>query len=212
MVLSKHALAALVACALSFGATTALAANTYDFTTLATTLPPGAEVTPQTIASSTGVMATFSSPSDPGAFTFGSNADLYTLLGPYVLSSAGVPAELDISFSTAQTDLTFNFALGDFFGSGGGDVLSVMPSSGGSFLAPTAIPGTDLFPQGTFSMSGLPAFTSVAINVSGPYSLAVADVSSISAVPEPASLPMLAAGLAVVFFVIRRRADPGLKS
>ena len=84
-------------------------------------------VTPATIG-----LATFSSPSDPGAFAFGPNAGLFSDLGPFVLSSQGNVAELDITFAVPQDSLSFDYALGDFFASqtSGPDTITVTPNSG----------------------------------------------------------------------------------
>jgi hypothetical protein len=99
-----HIFTAVAACALALAAT-ASNATTYDFSSV----PQGTTATPTTING-----ATFSSSSDPGAFTFGPNGGLFSSLGPNVLSSAGVPATLNIAFSTAQTGLSFDAAMGDF--------------------------------------------------------------------------------------------------
>lgn len=190
MVRRTHAAAA--ACALLLAASSAGAEETsYDFSTEANNMV----ATPATIGP-----ATFSSPSDPGAYVFGPNAGLFTDLGPYVLSSAGSAASLDITFLAEQSDLSFDFALGDFFGLGGSDTLTITTNTGATATATAGLVGSDLYPEGSFSSLGdLGDFTSVAI--SSAYPIVIADLTS---VPEPASILLVGAGLLGLGAVRRR--------
>ena len=137
MVRPFHASALIAGAILSFGALPAVAGVTsYDFT------GASGSSTPVTIG-----LATFSSPSDPGAFTFGPNAGLYTDLGSVVLSSAGTVAELDITFSVPQEAIMFDFALGDFLAGGGNDILNAAFDGGTPQQVTAALVGTDFYPK-----------------------------------------------------------------
>jgi hypothetical protein len=181
-------------------AATASNATTYDFSSV----PQSTTVTPTTING-----ATFSSPTDPGAFTFGPNGGLFSTLGPNVLSSAGVPATLNIGFSTAQTGISFDFATGDFFASNGSDSLTLTTNTGFRETVSAAIPSSsgDLYPQGLFNLAGAAAFTSVSISAAdaaGAESLVIADMAS-TPVPLPAAAWLLVSGLGGAAGFARRR-------
>lgn len=190
MVRRVHAIAAIAACAISLGALPALA-GAYDFSADAT----AGVVTPATIG-----LATFSSPSDPGAYTFGPNGGLFSALGPFVLSSGGTTAVLDIAFAEDQHAVTFDFALGDFLASGGGDVLTVTTNTGVVLPVTATLVGSDFFPEASVSLSGVSPFSSIAI--SSPYAIVIADLTS---VPEPASMTLLGGGLLALMATRRRR-------
>jgi hypothetical protein len=183
------ALSALAASTLLLGTAAQATTVTYDFDSVS------GSATPTTLQG-----ATFSSPSDPGAFTFGPNGGLYSTLGATVLSSAGVAATLDISFSQAQTGISFDAANGDGFAMNGNDTLTFTTNTGFTETINLAIPSGsgDFYPQGFFSLAAGAPFTSVAISTSdslGPESLAVADMTS-TPVPLPAALLLFTSGLA----------------
>lgn len=175
--------AAIAACVLSLGAMPARSSVvTYDFSGDA----QAGVVTPATIG-----LATFSSPSDPGAYAFGPNGDLFADLGPNVLSSAGIPAELDIRFSVPQFAISFDFALGDFFASGGSDILTLTPNAASSQTFTAVLGGFDFFPEGAVTFASAEGFNSIAITSA--YPIVIADLTT---VPEPASIALFGIGLA----------------
>ena len=185
---------ATVAVALTIGTavTPAFAAVTsYDFSTVS------GSSTPLTLDG-----ATFSSPSDPGAYTVGPNGGLFSTLGSTVLSSAGVASALDISFAAPVTAIAFNFGLDDL--GGVGDTLSFTPGGGAALIASAATPLGDLFPQGSVSYSGA-SFDTAVITSSVP--LVIADLTTTAAttsVPEPATFGLLATGLLGLTWLRRR--------
>jgi hypothetical protein len=168
MVRHVRAATAAAALALCFGASSALAQTSYDFSAAAAA---GAS-TRYTING-----ATFSSPGDPGAFTFGANGGLFSDLGPAVLSSAGNVETLDISFLPGETSVDFDFALGDLFGLGGSDVLTVTTNTGDVDNVMASIPGTDFFPQGNLDFTPGDQFSSIAITSA--YPIVIADLSTV---------------------------------
>lgn len=193
-------LTAVAAFALSLGSASAFAgnANMYDFSTV------NGAVTPTTIG-----LATFSSSSDPGAFTFGPNAGLYANLGAYTLSEAGFGgAILDISFAAPQTAVQFNFALGDMFASLGNETLTLTTNTGTIVTATAAIPtgSGDFYPEGVLSLSGINSFSSVAISSSTAYPITIADLTSVTAVPEPSEYMLMLMGIGLTgVFAARRK-------
>lgn len=219
--MSHKLLAIGAACALSLAASGANAGSTYDFGTVAGQSTGGS--VPLTVGD-----ATFSSPSDVangGEYTAGPNAGLYSTLGSAVLSSAGNAAfgnstELDIAFSTAQTNLNFNYAIGDLLQLNGGDSLTVTTNGGYSQTFTNAsIPAGDSYPQGLFSLLNTASFTSVTITATentgaatpggaGAAPLVPADlaISNLSTVPLPPSLVLFVGGLAGLGFAARRKA------
>ncbi len=194
--------AAVALAALAATPSARAAAVAYDFSTVpgaststATSLG-GAAVTPFTLNG-----AAFSSPSDPGAYTVGAGNDLSATLPSAVLSSGGNVAALDIVFSAPQTAISFGFALDNLLVAG--DTLTLTPNVGGPTTVASALAGSDLFASGSLSYSGA-AFTSVAITSADPLEIGKLMTNS-TAVPEPASLAMLAAGL-LSLVSLRRRA------
>ena len=223
-------LAVIAASFIAFASTQASADPVYyDFSSV----PQGTTVTPYTLQG-----ATFSSPSDGnslivnssnptgGVYLFGENNGLYSSFGAStsILTSAGngafvslgLSTELDISFSQAQTGLSFQFGIGDFLQSNGGDTLTVTTNSGyTSTVTSASIPAgsNDFFPQGLFNLASAAPFTSVKIvatDDSGPggtpadEDLAIANLAS-TPVPLPPSAGLLLSALGGLGVIARKR-------
>ena len=191
MVRRLHALAAVAECAISFGASSALAGVTiHDFASAS------GESTPASIG-----IASFSS---PATYTFGPNGMVFADLGSTVLGdTTTVTAEpLIISFATPQNLVSFDFGLIDFLDGNGDDVLDVALDNGTPVQFGTAIPGTDFFPQGTVSLSSNTPFTSVEITADNPLNtIVIADLVSTQELASMAEMGAVRAGL----LAVRRR-------
>jgi hypothetical protein len=226
----RGGVAVIAASCIAFASSQACADTVYyDFSSV----PQGTTVTPYTLQG-----ASFGSPGDGnslvvnssnptgGVYVFGGNNGLYSSFGASVsiLTTAGNAAfvplglstELDISFAQTQTGLGFQFGIGDFLQSNGGDTLTVTTNGGYSGTVTDAtIPAgsNDLFPQGLFNLAGANPFTTVKIvatDNSGPggapadEDLAIANLSS-TPVPLPASAWLLLGALGGVGVMARPR-------
>jgi hypothetical protein len=122
-----------------------------------------------------------------------------------VTSPYYAPAVLNISFSQAQSAISFDFATSDFFNGDGGDYLTLTTNTGATGTFTAALNGNDFYDEGSVDFSSTP-FTSVTIRAYdsvGDQDLVLGDL--VTAVPEPSSwaLGLLAIGTALY---LRRRA------
>ena len=191
---SFHAVVA--ACALTLAAPSAFAGVTsYDFASVS------GQSTPATIG-----IASFTSPSDPGTFTFGSNGGVFSTLSDTTLADLSTSAhELDIHFSAPQDAISFAFGLVDLLSLNGNDNLYVALDNGTPVSFSSAIPDTDLFPQGFVNLTSATSFTSIEITSANP--LNTFSIGNLTTVPEPASMAVLGAGFTALVGVRRRRHD-----
>ncbi len=233
MVRSNPAIGALLAAALALGTAPVLAqTTTYDFTPVAGTgNGDGQILTPVSGGSSNaivvngsvaGTSATFSA-TGPNTLQFGPNTGLFTTFSGYTSAPNATAANaspilaeltgsnltggdaLNISFSSAVQTVTFDFALGDFFAANGNDVINVTTNTGQTFTATATLQNGDFNPEGSFTLSGVGAFSAISLTAANPANtLVLADLSS-SPTPEPSSLAMMGAGLALAAFVAGRR-------
>jgi hypothetical protein len=233
MVRRNHAIAVLLSGVLSLAGASALAqTSSYDLTPVAGTgNGDGQILTPVAGGSSNAVVvsgsvagtsATFTA-TGPNTLQFGPNTGSYTTFSGYTsapnptaANASPVLAELtganltggdtlNVSFASAVQTVSFDFALGDFFAANGNDVLDITTNTGKSFTATATLQNGDFNPEGTITLSGVGAFSSISLTAANPANtLVLADLSS-SPTPEPSSLAMMAAGLALALVVARRR-------
>jgi hypothetical protein len=158
------------------------------------------EIAANTSTPFTSGIFTFSSPSDPGAYSVGPTNGLYaTLTGNALLPTSANPSALDISFSLPVKALTLDFALTDFLGTGGGDVLDWSTSAGGSGNVSASVISGFFFPEGELAYSGPPI---TELTLTSQYTLAIGNIVA-NAIPEPATLTLF--GLGSLFAAALRR-------
>jgi hypothetical protein len=210
----KNLIATAVAGALAIGASSAFAGTvSYDFTS----------VIGQYTGQSTPLVvngATFSSPSDaasnalglgqPGTYYASANNLYSSALGSSILSTAGygslVPdSTLTINFNGASQDgIAFAFALGT---SSGGEQLVVTTNAGTTTTLTSFTTDAAGYPEGLFSLTSVPNFTSVTITATdslGAQDLAIGSLTT-TPVPLPGTLPLLLSGIAGAGLFARRR-------
>ncbi len=198
----------ILALALALSATTpALFGQTtsYDFGSLY--VAPSDTTTPTTTPFTLDG-ATFTSPSDPGAFTVGING--FSSLVPddtYILSDAGTPATLTIDFTTPQSAVSFFYQSGDFLEFNTDDTLTVTTNTGETVNDTSAqLVGTDFFPSGEFNHTFSAPFSSLTISDSD--SSGAEDIAELgeltTSVPEPSTWAMVFLAGGVLLYLRRR--------
>lgn len=152
--------------------------------------------------SSGGLMANFSSPSDPAAFIVINDSGALTYTDNVIVTN--LPnvsnAELDITFSQPVTSFSAVFATD---GPGPLDLTALIGGLGGTTVGSTSqagtIPAGYPFPEGTITFSG-PSFDSLMITDPTDPAFAIGDFSVTAnittPVPEPSSLALAALALA----------------
>jgi hypothetical protein len=217
-----HLFTVAAAVALSIAAAPTFAATvSYDFSTVNGQSFGAGATGSVTVGNATFTQANASTASY--AFSFGPNAGVFSNIdngGGYVLSSAGgagaapttnAPASVTISFASAVYGINFNYGNSDFFGVDGGDTLTATISGATVATgAPTLNPNGDYYPEAAFSYLNPNGFTSITLtstDAAGAQDLVLGDLTAqTTPVPLPASIWLLAGGLAALGFKPRRRA------
>lgn len=165
-------------------------------------------------ATAGGLTAMFSGPAavDPGAFEVSYNSSSGPFRAPYrtlttsfltvgtAFGATGSP--LRIAFSSPLTTISLVFALDDPANAAS---LSLVTNTGGTATARGALAAGFRYPEGTMSFTGS-AFTSITLS-SGAPDFQVDDLAATlapAAVPEPATLAVLSAGLGALCLKRRR--------
>ena len=215
--------AAVAACALSLGTTSALAADpTFNFSNAPSSIIDTTPIDDGTtnavtvgLTGGSGVTATFTDPNNSGNFYFSQyEAGFFTAWNqPIVLSETGSSGDtLDVSFSQAINAIQFNFSLGNLKA---GDYLNVALYNGSTLVetvndaTTTVYSGTNQFSTGIFDYNGA-AITNLVITGSvSPTTgdaLASINLAPVSVpVPEPATWALMGVGLSAVTRLARRR-------
>jgi PEP-CTERM motif-containing protein len=161
-----------------------------------------------------GFQATFTAAPEAGAFTIQDSGQPNPLItGQYLTNTILVNANntLTVTLNTPITSVSVNFGIQILFTSPGQLVLT--SPVGGTSQASALIPGAGLNQGGVLTFSTTIPFTSFTLaafnNFGQPTRFAIDDLvmetASAGAVPEPATIFLLSAGLVGAVFKVRRR-------
>jgi hypothetical protein len=200
--------------AVAFGTAQAQTTASFNFNSLDPDVTGNITGTPFKLTSG-GVTATFSSPSDPGAFSVLSPAGFLSFTDDVLISDpSNGPATLEVDFSQPLSSFTGDFAT---FGDGALTVTA-LSGPGGALVGSNSATGTlsvtdpvDFpFPEGTVTFNG-GTFSSIILSDSTDPAFALGDFSVTTApthVPEPSTLTLMGLGLAAAAIFGRRRTRP----
>lgn len=166
--------------------------GTFDFDNDA----PFSTTTPFTDTSN-GISATFTSPSDPGAFAV-LPSSFQALSGNALTGTAPGVTELDIAFNQSLVAATFTFATSDFITPGPLDLEALYNGTPvGSTSATGIVPAGFIFPEGEIAFEGA-AFNQLVVTTPDSPTFAI-DNLNVAEAPEPSSASMIVIGLLVAF-------------
>jgi hypothetical protein len=179
------------------GGAATLHAQTFDFEAAALNTP-----TPFS-QSNGGVTATFTSPDGANLFSV-TTTFFSTLTGHVLLDQNGTPDRLAIGFNQSLSTISMSFA------TNGAGPLTLAAFFGanpvGSVTLAGAVPPGFTVPEGIITFTGGPFDNVLLSSTALDFAIDNITVRTVSAVPEPAAVALVATGLLGLVPVLRRRA------